>query len=153
MANRNLFGVKAATTPVAEAMPSAESVKEKPKAKSAAKKQKAQKGDKAQKPQEQQAGAAAGKKEKPQGQKEAKREGLSMIQAAQQVLAEAGTPMTCKAMVEAMADRGYWKSPKGLTPAATLYSSILRLIQRDGKQAAFRKEDRGLFALNASART
>ena len=101
---------------------------------------------------------AAAPKAEAKGKKSAKakaakppKEGMSMIEAAQKVLAEAGTPMTCKDMVEAMASKGYWRSPKGLTPAATLYSAILRLIQRDGKQAAFKKEDRGLFTLNASA--
>jgi hypothetical protein len=42
------------------------------------------------------------------------------------VLAEAGEPMTCKAMVDAMTAKGYWTSPGGKTPEATLYASILR---------------------------
>jgi hypothetical protein len=83
--------------------------------------------------------------------KAAKAKGLSMVQAAGKVLAEKGEPMTCREMIEAMAEKGYWKSPGGLTPHATLYSAILRLIQRDGKQAPFKKEARGLFALNPSA--
>ena len=39
---------------------------------------------------------------------------------------ERGTPMTTKAMIEAMAAKGYWTSPGGATPAQTLYSAILR---------------------------
>src|SRR4051812_2596817 len=98
---------------------------------------------------------AAKKQQKGKRQQAAKakapKEGMSMIEAARKVLAEKGEPMTCRDMIEAMASRGYWKSPCGLTPHNTLYSAVLRLIQRDGKQAAFKKEDRGLFTLNASA--
>ena len=38
-------------------------------------------------------------------------------------------------------------SPGGKTPAATLYSAILREIQTKGKEARFKKSDRGLFTL------
>src|SRR5438876_905863 len=38
-----------------------------------------------------------------------------------------------------MAEKGYWTSPGGQTPAATLYSAILRQIQTKGKEARFRK--------------
>jgi HB1, ASXL, restriction endonuclease HTH domain len=71
---------------------------------------------------------------------------LSQIAAAERVLAEAGEPMTCKAMVEAMSAKGYWSSPGGKTPEATLYASILRDLKK-GKEARFTKVDRGLFSL------
>lgn len=71
---------------------------------------------------------------------------LSQIEAAIQVLANFGQPMTCKAMVEAMAKQRLWSSPGGATPEATLYSSILRDL-RKGKEARFKKVDRGQFAL------
>ncbi len=71
---------------------------------------------------------------------------LSQFQAAIQVLADAGEPMNCKAMVEAMNAQGLWSSPAGKTPEATLYASILRDI-RKGKDATFAKADRGLFTL------
>lgn len=71
---------------------------------------------------------------------------LSQIDAAMRVLAKAGEPMTCKAMVEAMAKQGLWTSPGGATPEATLYSSILRDL-RKGKDARFKKTDRGHFSL------
>ena len=74
---------------------------------------------------------------------------LSCIDAAAKVLAEAGEPMTTKAMIDAMAARGIWSSPNGRTPAATLYSAILREIKTKGKEARFKKSDRGLFALNS----
>lgn len=73
---------------------------------------------------------------------------LSQIQAAIRVLAESGEPMTAKAMVEAMQAKGYWTSPAGKTPEATLYASIIRDI-RKGKDARFVKTGRGTFALAA----
>jgi len=72
---------------------------------------------------------------------------LSQIEAAIQVLAKAGEPMNCKAMVEAMTKQGLWSSPGGATPGATLYSSILREINVKGKDARFKKTDRGQFTL------
>jgi hypothetical protein len=74
---------------------------------------------------------------------------MSQLDAAAKVLAETGEAMTTKAMVEAMAAKGYWSSPGGQTPHATLYSAILREIQKGG-EARFKKADRGLFELNAS---
>jgi HB1, ASXL, restriction endonuclease HTH domain len=47
---------------------------------------------------------------------------LSCLNAAAKVLAEKGEPMTCKEMIEAMATKGYWTTPGGQTPHATLYS-------------------------------
>lgn len=74
-------------------------------------------------------------------------EKLSQIAAAERVLAEAGQPMTCKAMVEAMAAQGLWTSPGGKTPEATLYAALLRHIRAKGKEARFQKVGRGQFAL------
>lgn len=74
-------------------------------------------------------------------------EKMSQMAAAERVLAEAGEPMNCKAMVEAMGAKGYWSSPGGKTPAATLYAAILREINAKGANARFQKTDRGLFAL------
>jgi hypothetical protein len=76
---------------------------------------------------------------------------LSQLDAAAKVLEEAGEPMTTKAMVEAMAAQGYWTSPGGKTPHATLYSAILREIQNKGTDSRFDKVDRGQFVLNAPA--
>jgi hypothetical protein len=77
---------------------------------------------------------------------------LSQLDAAVKVLTEAGTPMTTKAMIEAMATKGYWTSPGGATPWATLYSAILRELQKKGTDARFVKADRGQFTLNAAAK-
>ena len=42
--------------------------------------------------------------------------------------------------------QGLWTSPGGATPDATLYASILRDL-RKGKDARFKKTDRGQFTL------
>jgi hypothetical protein len=55
--------------------------------------------------------------------------------------------MTCPEMIEAMTAKRYWTSPKGLTPAATLYSAVLREIKANGKAARFVKTERGKFGL------
>ena len=73
---------------------------------------------------------------------------LSCIDAAAKVLADSKEPMNTKAMIEQMAAKGYWSSPNGQTPAATLYSAILREINTKGKESRFKKADRGLFAIN-----
>jgi len=72
---------------------------------------------------------------------------LSAIDAAAKVLAEGGAAMTTKAMIEQMASKGYWTSPGGQTPAATLYSAILRELSTQGETARFMKTERGKFAL------
>ena len=72
---------------------------------------------------------------------------LSQLDAAVKVLAEAGTPLTTKAMIEAMATKGYWTSPGGATPAQTLYSALIREISQKGDASRFVKADKGLFGL------
>ena len=46
-----------------------------------------------------------------------------------------------------MSAKGYWTSPGGQTPHATLYAAILREINVKGSEARFQKTDRGRFAL------
>ena len=84
---------------------------------------------------------------KPRAKKATPAQKMSQMAAAERVLAESGEPMNCKAMVEAMASKGYWSSPGGKTPAATLYASLLRHIRKAGKDARFKKTDRGHFTL------
>lgn len=74
---------------------------------------------------------------------------MSSLDAAVKVLTEAGTPMTTKAMIDVMAAKGYWTSPGGQTPAATLYSAVIREIAKKGGEARFVKVERGQFATNA----
>ncbi len=82
------------------------------------------------------------KKAKPKTEKPKK---LSALDAAAQVLAASKEPMNAKGMIEAMAAKGLWTSPVGKTPHATLYSAILREIGTKGKEARFKKTDRGHF--------
>ncbi len=71
---------------------------------------------------------------------------MSAIDAAAMVLGESKQPLNTKEMVENMATKGYWSSPCGKTPHATLYSAILRDIQKNGDASRFRKVERGKFA-------
>ena len=71
----------------------------------------------------------------------------SQLDAAVQVLTRSKKPMNCKELVDAMAKRKLWSSPNGKTPHATLYAAILREINTKGKDARFKKVDRGQFAL------
>jgi HB1, ASXL, restriction endonuclease HTH domain len=71
----------------------------------------------------------------------------SALDAAAKVLAETGEPMNCKELIEAMAAKGYWTSPKGKTPAATLYAAILRETSTKGAKSRFKKSERGKFVL------
>ena len=82
---------------------------------------------------------------------DAKPKKLSAIDAAAKVLTEKGEPMNCKEMIEAMATKGYWTSPGGKTPSATLYSGILKEITTKGKESRFKKTERGKFASTGAA--
>ena len=77
---------------------------------------------------------------------------LSALDAAAKVLAETRQPMNCREMIEAMAEKGYWTSPAGKTPASTLYSALLRALKAKGESARFQKVERGRFALSQDAR-
>jgi HB1, ASXL, restriction endonuclease HTH domain len=81
-----------------------------------------------------------------QGQPDSKEKKLSALDAAAKVLGETGQALTCQEMIDAMAAKGYWTSPGGQTPAATLYSAILRELTTKGADARFVKTERGKFA-------
>jgi len=76
--------------------------------------------------------------------KEGKRR--TALDAAARVLAESGRAMSCGALIAAMAAKGYWTSPAGKTPSATLYAAMAREIKVKGAEARFRKTERGKFA-------
>ena len=80
--------------------------------------------------------------------KEAKPKALSCLDAAAQVLKAKGEPMQCKTMIDAMFSQKLWSSDAP-TPAATLYSAILREITVKKGESRFKKTERGHFALNA----
>jgi hypothetical protein len=77
----------------------------------------------------------------------AKDKPLSALTAAARVLSENGQPMTCPELIQAMAAKGYWTSPAGKTPAATLAAAMAREIKVKKDQSRFRKTDRGKFGL------
>lgn len=90
----------------------------------------------------------ASKPVEPKPAKEPATKRLSALNAAAKVLAEANEPLNAKQMIEAMAAKNYWSSPGGKTPHATLYSAILREITTNGKDARFKKTERGKFTTN-----
>ena len=71
---------------------------------------------------------------------------LSGLDAAAQVLAEAGEPLDAKTMVERMLEKGLWATG-GKTPAATIYAAIIREIAKKGDASRFRKVERGQFTV------
>ena len=79
-----------------------------------------------------------------------KKKRASGLNAAAQVLAEAGEPMGCKDMVERMLAKGLWQT-NGKTPSATIYAAIIREIATKGDASRFCKVDRGRFELAKGA--
>jgi HB1/ASXL restriction endonuclease-like protein with HTH domain len=78
---------------------------------------------------------------------EKKSKKLSCLDAAAQVLKTEGKPMNCKAMIDAMFKGKLWHSDAP-TPAATLYSAILRETTTKKDASRFKKTQRGLFVFN-----
>jgi hypothetical protein len=70
---------------------------------------------------------------------------LSALDAAARVLAQTKRAMSCPELIEAMAAKGYWTSPAGKTPQATLYAAIQREIALKGKETRFQKAAPGQF--------
>jgi len=71
---------------------------------------------------------------------------LSGLDAAAQVIADAGTPLNIKQIVERMLAQGLWHTG-GKTPEATMHAAISREIKRKGDASRFRKAERGQFTL------
>ena len=92
------------------------------------------------------ADVGAGAKKSAQVVKPPKERKPSALRAAAQVLAEADGPLSTGEIVKRMLEKGLWQT-KGRTPQATLYSALLRRIQKDGANACFRKVERGRFEL------
>jgi hypothetical protein len=68
----------------------------------------------------------------------------SGLDAAAQVLREAGEPLGAPEMIKRILERGLW-STNGKTPAATIYAAIIREIRTKGSASRFQKVDRGRF--------
>jgi hypothetical protein len=90
-------------------------------------------------------GAKDAKAPKAKPAKVAKHKRLSALDAAAKVLAESDRPLRAIDMVELMHARGLWTSPGGKTPEASLYAAVIREIVAKGKDARFKKVDRGMF--------
>ncbi len=78
-----------------------------------------------------------------------KREGLSGLDAAAQVLGRAKEPLDAKTIAERAIAAG-WKT-NGATPHATLYAAMIREIKAKGKDARFIKADKGRFTTRKGA--
>ena len=74
---------------------------------------------------------------------------LSALDAAAKVLAESTEPLRAKDIIDQMAEKGYWTSPGGKTPHATISAAIMREIRDKGDDSRFKKADRGLFTANS----
>jgi hypothetical protein len=121
--------------------PTAKVPKGKKPAKGAAKKPAAEKVDATPK-----AGAKPKAEKKAKAKPDAGNKKLSAINAAYKVLADAGKAMNTQELIAAMTEKGLWTSPGGLTPAATLYSAILRELKAKGGESRFQKVEKGKFA-------
>lgn len=75
--------------------------------------------------------------------------GLSLLDAAVQILKAHGEAMSSGDIVREAVGTGIWAPRKGgKTPDRTLYAAILREIAGKGDTARFQKTERGKFALN-----
>ena len=92
------------------------------------------------------AAAAKARKAKAKKAKAPRAKKPSLLDLAAEVLAKAKEPMDCKTIVEKVLATGRWQT-KGKTPAATLYSAIIREISKKGDDARFEKVERGKFTL------
>ena len=77
---------------------------------------------------------------------------LSALDAAARVLRESGQPMSCLELIEQMAAKCYWTSPKGKTPSSTLYAAIAREVKLKGAASRFIKTGPGRFAHRPDAK-
>src|SRR5260370_36146165 len=82
---------------------------------------------------------------KPAPKKEEKK--LSALDAAVRVLAETKQALSCSELIAAMAAQGYWPSPGGKTPQATLSSAIQREIVIKKEQSRIKKTATGRYAV------
>jgi hypothetical protein len=78
-------------------------------------------------------------------------EKLSALDAAALVLRASGQPMSCAELIAQMAAKGYWTSPQGKTPSATLYAAMAREAKLKGAASRFQKTGPGRFAYRPDA--
>jgi restriction system protein len=73
----------------------------------------------------------------------------SALDAAYQVLTEAGEPLHYKEITSRILESGLW-STDGKTPAKTVYARLGTDIQQRGQESRFRRIGPGVFAVNSS---
>jgi hypothetical protein len=81
---------------------------------------------------------------KPIGAAKSRAKPMTCREAAIRVLAETKRAMSAKELVEAMSRRGYWTTPKGKTPHATVRTELRREMHKTGRII---QPARGLYAL------
>ena len=74
----------------------------------------------------------------------------SALNAAHQVLAEAGEPLHYKEIARRVLEGDLWQTD-GKTPEATVSAQLTVHIKKHGKNAKFRRVGSGIFALNEPA--
>ena len=89
--------------------------------------------------------SAVAKKAATASRQKSKPDKLSALDAAARVLEESRQPMSCPQLIEAMATKGYWKSPGGKTPEATLYAALTREIATKKDRSRFERCAPGRF--------
>jgi hypothetical protein len=70
---------------------------------------------------------------------------------AAEVLAEAGTPLSCAELAKRMIDSGKWQTT-GKTPDATISSGLGQDIKNNGTTSRFRKVGPGTYGLNPAVK-
>ena len=96
-------------------------------------------------------GAARQKRMRETKAKETKPARKGILDIAAEMLARSRKPMGAKEIVERALEQNLWAT-SGKTPSATLYAAIIREIAAKGKDARFKKVDRGLFASNGGGK-
>ncbi len=91
--------------------------------------------------------ANTAKTAKPRATKPKRERRPAGLDLAAKVLSASKEPLNAKTIAERAIAAG-WKT-SGKTPHATLYAAIIREIADKGKDARFKKMDRGLFAFNS----
>lgn len=73
---------------------------------------------------------------------------MTVLQAVESVLAEAGTPLSYQAITDRILHAGLWRT-KGKTPKATVNARLAVDIKKHGATSTFQRTGKGVFALRA----
>jgi len=72
--------------------------------------------------------------------------GMTLLDAAARLLADADGPMRCREIVDAAIERGLWAPGKGKTPDRTLSAALQRELKK-GEASRFARVGPGQFSL------